>query len=170
MEKGLFYCRPGVLRVERKRDRVSGLVFEQDGEIRHATPDYLISGIPLADLIRTLNPPPPKAVLEAAEALTFRSFIMVLLILDKADVFSDQWIYVHDPHVRVGRIQNFKQWSPFMVPDLNRTSVGMEYFCDPGDAFFNMTDGALETTCGSRACTTGVHHPTGRAGRYGGEG
>ncbi len=143
-KKGTLHLSSRVLRLERKGDRVSGLVFEQDREMHHAAPDHLISSLPLADLLRILDPPPPKTVLEAAEALSFRAFIMVLLILDKKDIFSDQWIYVHDPRVRVGRIQNFKQWSPHMVPHSDKTSVGMEFFCDPGDDFFNRTDGELK--------------------------
>lgn len=142
--KGHLHLSSKALRLEWTDNRVCGLVFERDGESFHVSPDHLISSIPLVDLLRILDPPAPKQVFEAVDALSFRAFIMVLLVLDKEDLFSDQWIYVHDPDVRVGRIQNFKQWSPFMVPDLNRTSVGMEYFCDPGDDFFNMEDQDLK--------------------------
>jgi hypothetical protein len=65
------------------------------------------------------------------------------LIVDREELFEDNWIYVHDPKVQVGRIQNFKNWSPEMVPDLSKTSVGMEYFCDEGDKVWSMPDADL---------------------------
>ena len=65
---------------------------------------------------------------------------MVGLIVDQADLFPDQWIYIHSPNVRVGRIQNFKNWSTAMVPDPETTSIGMEYFCNQGDEFWEMAD------------------------------
>ncbi len=90
-----------------------------------------------------LDPPPPGEVLDAAGRLSHRAFIIVGLIVAREDLFPDQWIYIHSPAVRVGRIQNFKNWSPAMVPDSRMTSIGMEYFCDEGDATWAMPDAAL---------------------------
>lgn len=142
-ERAQLYLSARTVRVEQEGDRIRRLIFEYNGEICHISVDHLISSIPLADLIQIIDPPVPEAVRKAAESLFFRSFIMVLLILDREDLFRDQWIYVHDSSVRVGRIQNFKRWSPYMVPDLKKTSLGMEYFCSPEDDVFNMKDGEL---------------------------
>jgi hypothetical protein len=71
----------------------------------------------MRQLIARLDPPAPDAVQKAANSLSYRDFISVALMIDRADVFPDNWIYIHDPSVRVGRIQNFKNWSPSMVPD-----------------------------------------------------
>jgi hypothetical protein len=79
-------------------------------------------------------------VLEAARALTYRDFLTVCLIVNRADLFPDNWIYVHDPLVKVGRIQNYRNWSPAMVPDPAKTGLGLEYFCTEGDALWRATD------------------------------
>src|SRR5262249_31429928 len=75
--------------------------------------------------------------------LKYRDFLTVALIVDQAEVFPDNWIYVHDPSVRVGRVQNFKNWSPEMVPDPRLTCLGLEYFCSRGDALWSMDDASL---------------------------
>jgi protoporphyrinogen oxidase len=81
--------------------------------------------------------------LDAAHKLKYRDFLTVCLVIKKADLFPDNWIYIHDPGVRVGRIQNFKNWSPDMVPDLTRSSLGLEYFCNEGDEVWTMPDAEL---------------------------
>ena len=144
-EKGRVHLSSRPIRLECADARVLSMVFDRHGETVQVPVDHLISSIPLVSLIRALDSEVSGAVLEAAEKLSFRAMVMVLLILDRKDVFPDQWIYVHNPEVRVGRIQNFKLWSPFLVPDQDTTSVGMEYFCDPGDEFFNMDDGDMKT-------------------------
>jgi len=68
---------------------------------------------------------------------------MVGLIIDQQALFPDNWIYVHDPRVKVGRIQNFKNWSPEMIPDPSLTSLGLEYFCAAGDSLWTMSDSDL---------------------------
>ncbi|MFQ5667868.1 MAG: hypothetical protein ACE5I7_15755, partial [Candidatus Binatia bacterium] len=87
-----------------------------------------ISSMPVRDLINALDPPPPDAVLRAANRLRYRDYLTVVLIVKRETVFPDNWIYVHSPEVRLGRIQNYKNWSPYMVPDASRTSLGLEYF------------------------------------------
>ena len=82
-------------------------------------------------------------MLEAAESLRYRDFLLVGLIINRKDVCPDNWIYVHDPEVRVGRIQNFKNWSPAMVPDLEQTSLGMEYFVFENDDLWSSPDSEL---------------------------
>src|SRR5262249_12297336 len=78
--------------------------------------DNFVSSMPLKELIAAITPSPPSAVVEASQQLRYRDFLTVGLIVGKRDVFRDNWIYVHSPHVRVGRIQNFKNWSAEMVP------------------------------------------------------
>jgi protoporphyrinogen oxidase len=110
-------------------------------EIIHGT-DF-ISSMPVSEFIKKLDPPPPPEVLMAAEKLRYRDFLTVCLIVNQSDLFPDNWIYVHDPAVKVGRIQNFKNWSPHMVPDDTKTSLGLEYFCNEGDNLWNMADADL---------------------------
>ena len=102
-----------------------------------------ISSIPMREAVAKLEPPAPERVRQAANNLGYRDFISIALMIDRADVFPDNWIYIHDPGVRVGRIQNFKNWSPDMVPDATKTCLGLEYFCFEGDGLWTMNDGDL---------------------------
>jgi protoporphyrinogen oxidase len=79
----------------------------------------------------------------AAKRLRYRDFLTVVLILKDRQVFEDNWIYIHDPSVRVGRIQNFKSWSPEMVPDPSMACYGLEYFCFEGDGLWSASDADL---------------------------
>jgi len=101
---------------------------------------HFVSSMPLPRLIKALRPLPPEPVLAAAEKLRFRSYLVVNIILNSKSLFPDQWIYVHSPEVRMGRIQNYKNWSPAMTPDPDKTSLGLEYFCDEGDALWKKRD------------------------------
>lgn len=98
------------------------------GEVREFAAEYTVSSMPLRELIFALDPPPPPAVLDAARRLRYRDYLTVVLILKRESVFPDNWIYIHSPEVRMGRIQNYKNWSPAMVPDPSRTALGLEYF------------------------------------------
>ncbi len=102
-----------------------------------------LSTLPIRELIRVMEPPAPVEVIEAAESLRYRDFLTVVLILDRPETFPDNWIYIHEPDVRVGRIQNFKNWSPDLVPDPSRSSLGLEYFCFEGDDLWSRTDADL---------------------------
>jgi protoporphyrinogen oxidase len=102
--------------------------------------DHIISSMPLTELVKRLDPPPPPEVLAAVEKITYRDFLTVCLIVNKRELFPDNWIYIHDPDVKVGRIQNFKNWSPDMVPDPTKTSLGLEYFCSEGDSLWSQQD------------------------------
>lgn len=110
------------------------------GEGQRFLTDYLFSSMPLPLLINIMNPRPPAYVIAAANGLRFRSILIVNLILNKEQVFPDQWIYIHSPEVRLGRIQNYKNWSRSMVPDAVKTSLGLEYFCSVGDPLWKMND------------------------------
>jgi protoporphyrinogen oxidase len=102
-----------------------------------------ISSMPISKLVQLFKPQPPAEVLESARQLAYRGFIIVVLIIDRQTLFPDQWLYVHSPKVQVGRIQNFKNWSRFMVPDQSKTSIGMEYFCNVNDLTWEMSDNEL---------------------------
>ncbi|MBW4650310.1 MAG: NAD(P)/FAD-dependent oxidoreductase [Kastovskya adunca ATA6-11-RM4] len=129
-----------VIRFERQGDRIKSITVRQNGETRQIEGDHFISSMPVTALINRLDPPPPAEVVQAANSLSYRAFMIVSLIVNKADLFPDNWIYIHSPEVKVGRIQNFKNWSPAMVPDPNKTCLGMEYFCSEGDELWKLSD------------------------------
>ena len=104
---------------------------------------HFISSMPIRDLINALDPRPPEEVFRAANELRYRDFLIVSLVVNRKEVSPDNWIYVHEPGVKVGRIQNFKNWSPAMVPDTNKTCLGMEYFVFENDELWASPDPKL---------------------------
>ncbi len=116
---------------------------DQNGSRVRYQGSHFLSTLPLRLLIRAMTPEAPAEVFEAAQGLRYRDFLTVVLVVDRADVFPDNWIYVHEPDVQLGRIQNFKNWSPSMVPDPAMTSLGLEYFCFEGDDLWNRDDQSL---------------------------
>ncbi|MEO0426378.1 MAG: NAD(P)/FAD-dependent oxidoreductase [Pseudomonadota bacterium] len=130
--------------IHRKGTRVEAIeVREEGGEWQRVETDHFVSSCALRDLIGAFEPAPPAEVVEAAGRLRYRDFLIVTLVLDRADPFPDNWIYVHSPEVSVGRIQNFRAWSPEMLPDANTASIGMEYFCQENDGLWEMSDDDL---------------------------
>lgn len=129
-----------VAAVRRSGGRIESVVVSHDGKLEEIRGAAFLSSMPVNDFIAKLDPPAPAAVLHAANSLRYRGLIVVCLIINKQELFPDNWIYVHDPQVRVGRIQNYKNWSPEMVPDGLKTSLGLEYFCTPGDDLWNLPD------------------------------
>ena len=105
--------------------------------------DEFVNTMAMRDLLRCMQPPPPQEVLDAADKLSYRDFMIVTLVLDEKDPFPDNWIYIHSSDIKCGRIQNFRAWSPEMLPDQNTASIGMEYFCQDGDDLWNMEDDDL---------------------------
>src|SRR6202000_3211584 len=113
------------------------------------TPSHVISSLPLRTTVGIAEPEAPLAVREAAQGLRYREFLTVLLVIGGQDLFPDNWIYIHQPGVKVLRIQNFKSWSPYMIPDgSDDASVGMEYFCFEGDDLWNTPDDELVKMAG----------------------
>jgi protoporphyrinogen oxidase len=104
------------------------------------TPSYVISSLPLRATVGIAEPEAPADVRDAARGLRYRDFLTVALVIDSEDLFPDNWIYIHEPGVKVGRIQNFRSWSPWMVPNDSDASIGMEYFCFEGDELWGMAD------------------------------
>jgi len=131
-----------VCKVRHNGSRVSAVsvVNELDGSREDIDVGYLFSSMPLPQLIRSLDPLPPAEVLDAANGLKFRDFMTVNVIMDIERIFSDQWLYIQDPGVRMGRIQNYKNWSPAMVLDPKKSSLGLEYFCNKEGPLYSMNN------------------------------
>jgi protoporphyrinogen oxidase len=133
-----------VVRVLNERGRVTAVVARRGAEPPRTLPaEAVITSMPISELIHKLDPAPPQSVLAAARGLSYRDFLSVVLIVRQPDLFPDNWIYIHSPEVRVGRVQNFKNWSPDMVPDPAMTALGLEYFCNEGDDLWQMDDASL---------------------------
>jgi protoporphyrinogen oxidase len=111
------------------------------GDWKFFTAKHVISSAPIRELVASIQPEP--ACKSAADKLRYRDFLTVALIVDKPDLFPDNWIYIHEPRVKVGRIQNFRSWSPEMVPDEKLACLGLEYFCFEGDGLWSATDEEL---------------------------
>ncbi|MBS2024781.1 MAG: NAD(P)/FAD-dependent oxidoreductase [Deltaproteobacteria bacterium] len=111
-----------------------------DGQTDTLTAEHLISSAPLRQLTLGLSPQVSEASRAAADKLRYRDFITVALILKDRQLFDDNWIYIHDPKVKVGRVQNFKSWSPEMSPDPTLCCYGLEYFCFEGDGVWTAKD------------------------------
>jgi len=123
--------------------RITAVEYINAETTRELSAKHYISSMPIPKLVQLFKPQPPAEVLESANQLSYRAFIIVVLIIDRKTLFPDQWLYVHSPKVQVGRIQNFKNWSRFMVPDQSKTSIGMEYFCNENDQTWKMADNEL---------------------------
>jgi protoporphyrinogen oxidase len=132
-----------VTRIEHRDGRAVAVEAETpDGTQRFAC-DSVISSMPIPRLVQAMEPAPPPPVLAAAAGLTFRDFLTVALVVPEAAGFPDNWIYIHAPDVEVGRVQNFRSWSPQMVPDAGKTCLGLEYFVTEGDALWTASDDEL---------------------------
>ena len=113
------------------------------GTVEEYCGENLISSMPMRELAAQLKPQLSADANRAAQSLRYRDFLTVGLIVKDQGRFTDNWIYIHDPSVQVGRVQNYKSWSPFMVPDPNYCSYGLEYFCFDGDGLWNSPDADL---------------------------
>ena len=146
-----------VHRVHHVDSRITGVTIrDAGGRERFVAATDLISSMPIRDLVNALEPAPPADVLEAGNALSYRDFVTVLLVIDQPDLFPDNWIYIHSPEVRLGRIQNFKNWSPEMVPEGSTTALGLEYFVSEGDAIWSMPDPELVAFAAEECARIGI--------------
>jgi protoporphyrinogen oxidase len=105
--------------------------------------DWFLSSMPLPDLVLAMDPPAPEQVVAAARGLRYRAFVTAALVVNRPEPFPDQWIYVHAPEVRLARIQNYRNWSPEMVPDEGKSCVGAEYFVWLDDPLWEAPEGAV---------------------------
>ncbi|MCL4523059.1 MAG: NAD(P)/FAD-dependent oxidoreductase [Acidobacteria bacterium] len=132
-----------VVRIAHDGTKVTHLVTRgAKGEEKFAG-THFISSMPIRELVNALDPPAPPAVHKAANSLRYRDFLIVSLIVNRKDIAPDNWIYIHESKVKVGRIQNFKNWSPAMVPDPSKTCLGMEYFVFENDELWSSPDDKL---------------------------
>ncbi len=143
----LVQAKGGVIRMDQK---VQELLWEpghlksvvtQDGQTHSAA--HFVTTMPMRSLIKALQPAAPPDVIHAAQSLQYRDFLTVALVIRQKELFPDNWIYIHDSSVQVGRIQNFKNWSEFMVPDPELSCLGLEYFCFEGDGLWSRSDAEL---------------------------
>ena len=118
---------------------------------------HVISSAPMRELAGRLHPLP--ATLPQALDLRYRDFVTVALMIRSPDLFPDNWIYIHDSKVRVGRIQNFRSWSPEMVPDPAIACVGLEYFCFEGDGLWSSSDDDLVALATREMAALGLCDP-----------
>jgi len=125
-------------------DRARGIwsieVADADGHCETLTARQVISSAPVRELVEKISPTPLSLL--HARALRYRDFLTVALMVKKPDLFPDNWIYIHDPSVQVGRVQNFRSWSPELVPE-GMSCLGLEYFCFEGDGLWNASDAEL---------------------------
>lgn len=119
----------------------------------------VISSMPLSQLIQIMDPPPPAEVCHAASQLRYRDFLTVALVVPKHAGFPDNWIYIHSPLVKVGRIQNFASWSPYMVPESSKTCLGLEYFVNAGDDLWLASEQELVALATAEMQTLGLLNP-----------
>jgi protoporphyrinogen oxidase len=140
--------------------RVASVLARTPAGPREVTGDQFISSVPIRELVHGLRPEAPSGIREAASRLKYRDFLVVCLVLDQETVFPDNWIYVHSPEVKVGRIQNFKNWSPRMVADPRRTCLGMEYFCFEGDGLWRERDERLLALAAEEVGRLGLADPS----------
>jgi protoporphyrinogen oxidase len=140
---GKVYLDTKVISLEREGNKIKSITAEHNGELVQYSADNFITSMPISALVARMKPQPPEEVLHAARSLKYRDFLIVALIVDSKDLFPDNWIYIHSPEVKVGRIQNFKNWSAALVPDASKSCLGMEYFCSVGDEIWEMSDAEL---------------------------
>jgi len=134
------HLRHRVEHVEVRDHRVVALHVQTADGSKRIEGEHFFSTMPIRTLVHAITPAAPEHVRAAAAGLRYRDFLVVALIIDAADLFPDNWIYIHSRGVQVGRIQNFNNWSRAMVPDEGRTCIGMEYFCFEGDGLWDSKD------------------------------
>lgn len=135
-----------------KNNVLTGVVYEKDGKKITVKGDYVISSMPIKDLVAATNGVPARYA-KIAAGLPYRDYITVGVLSHKlalenktstktiGDIVPDNWIYIHDKNVKMGRLQIYNNWSPYLVKDIKNTVwVGLEYFCNEGDELWAMTD------------------------------
>ena len=147
-----------VMHIERGPSGAEAVVCDDRGAARRIECGHVVSSMPLATLIRAFDPPAPAEVQAAAGDLHYRDFLTVALVVPESRSFPDNWIYIHYPGVKVGRIQNFGSWSPHMVQD-GRTCLGLEYFVFEGDELWSAPDEELIAQATRELAALGLGQP-----------
>lgn len=132
-----------VVKISHQDNRIISVQVQTGGGVRTETGRNFLSSIPITEFLRKLDPPAPPEVLQAGGFLSFRAHLTVNFLLDEKEIFRDNWLYIHSPELRMGRVQNYKNWSARMVYNQDITTLGVEYFCDEGDELWNTPDDDL---------------------------
>ena len=152
---GTILMKHRVKRLHVAEGRISAIdaVDTESGEVNTYTADYVFSTMPVKELIEALDTDVPDTVREVAGGLVYRDFITVGLLLKRLKIrekdrngyrpISDNWIYIQEPDVKLGRLQIFNNWSPYMVADPATTWIGLEYFCYDSDDLWKLSDGEM---------------------------
>ncbi len=156
-----------VVRLHTEGARVKGVVVHDgDGYLQEFKGDYFFSTMPVQELINKMDCPVPPNVRQVSNGLQYRDFITVGLLVDKLRVtdrngkaIDDNWIYVQEPDVTVGRLQIFNNWSPYLVQDRSKTWIGAEYFCYEGDALWKKSDEEMLKFCAAELEKIGIIDP-----------
>src|SRR3974377_1793024 len=136
-----------VVEIHHERDRVKG-IFSVTGEGGYLIPcSHCFSSMPITELVQKMRPRPPDTVMAAPFFLRYRSLHTVNLLFHNSTTLPDNWIYLHSPEVRAGRLQLYRNWSPAMVPSGNNSSIGFEYFCSEGDQLWHASDSDIISQC-----------------------
>jgi protoporphyrinogen oxidase len=140
---GTVTLNTAVTAIHREGNKAAAVsVTDAAGVARRVPADHVISSMPMSTLLKIMDPPPPAEVLAAADGLRYRDFLTVALVVPQEFSFPDNWIYIHEPGVKVGRIQNFGSWSPYLVK-AGRTCLGLEFFVFEGDGMWTKPDEEL---------------------------
>jgi protoporphyrinogen oxidase/predicted dehydrogenase len=137
---------------------VTSIVVRENGDLYEHQVDSVVSSIPLSELILNLDPPAPTEIQAAARNLRYRDLVLVALMTTEAEPFPDNWIYLHDPDTRAGRVQNFGAWSEGMVRP-GTTCLGVEYFCFENDDIWRMPDAEAVELAKSELARIGLIDP-----------
>ena len=143
---GTIHMQHRVVGVEREGSRISAVIAQgPDGEQHRFSGEFVFSTMPVRALIKSMTPAPPPPVREVAAGLLYRDFITVGLLVDRLQLgeIDDNWIYIQEPGVQVGRMQVFNNWSPWMVADPSKVWIGLEYFCYDTDPLWAMSEADL---------------------------
>lgn len=166
---GKIFLNHEITGINANGEKVSGITVKTaEGKLLNAAGDYFFSSMPVRDLIRSLDARIPKMVRNVAEGLVYRDFLVVGLLLKKLkiknetnkttlnNIIPDNWIYVQESDVKVGRIQVFNNWSPYMVADSGNIWLGLEYFCNEGDEIWNRPDRDMSALASEELARLGV--------------
>ena len=148
----------GVTRIRHDGNGAVSVVAESGGLETEYPCTHVVSSMPISGLLKAMDPPVPAEVRKAADDLRYRDFLTVAIVVPADAGFPDNWIYVHSPEVKLGRIQNFGEWSPYMVKD-GRTCLGLEYFVNEGDELWSAPDDELVALGTRELATIGLLEP-----------
>ncbi len=131
-----------IIEIKHNNAKITGLICRDsnDGSLFEIEGSHFLSSMPISLLVSRMSPAPDESILKICKSLNYRSLLIVYLILGRKDLFKDNWIYIHSRDVLVGRIQNYKNWSPDMINDPDKSSLGLEYFCTEGDSTWSQLD------------------------------